>query len=271
MLTCLLVVKLLGFFMLTVTQKQEFEEHGYFRVSNAFSLADAIPMRELIFGELEKQCGIDRDNPTTWHSDVWPKFHGIKFDPAFDTIGGEKTSAVLNTLLGEWEVPSNWGQFVVSFPNPFEEWRVPYYLWHTDFAYDVPPDPLPGLLMIIFISDVGPKSGGTGLIAGSHRLVEKFLKDKTNEFRSTMRTVREALMISDPWLADLSSPDLPNREERFMASNSIVNGCPVKVCDLEGKTGDIVFTHPWLLHASSLNCGTAISMRRVQRIRRSRI
>ncbi len=84
-----------------------------------------------------------------------------------------------------------------------------------------------------------------------------------------MRWVREFLMKSDPWLVDLADPELRGREERFMKSESIVQGIPLRVFDLTGKTGDIVLAHPWLLHTSTTNCGESICMRRVQRIKRA--
>ncbi len=162
--------------MLTEKQKQQFEENGFLRIPGAFSVEDALPMRDAVFSELERQCGIDRDDPSTWNSDVWPKFHDIKFDPVFEPIGSDVTRAALDGLLGAWEVPSNWGQFVVSLPDKKAEWKVPHSLWHTDFAFDEPMDPLPGALLISFIGDVGPRSGGTALLEGSHRLVEMFVK-----------------------------------------------------------------------------------------------
>lgn len=221
----------------------------------------------LIYQELEKQCGIDCQDRTTWHSDVWPKFHEIKFDPVFDPIGGKKTRSVLDELLRDWERPSNWGQFAVSIPKPDEHWRVPHYLWHTDFGFDQTVEPMPGVLLISFITDVGPQNGATVAIEGSHRLVMQYVDTQTPEFRKKMRRVRESLMKSDPWLVDLADPETPERHKRFMRTEKILKGCRVSVRELVGKAGDIVVGHPWLLHTISQNCGVEIRMRRIQRIR----
>ncbi|MDH3492494.1 MAG: hypothetical protein OEM82_03010 [Acidobacteriota bacterium] len=251
--------------MLTDAQKQEFEQAGFVRIPNAFSIEDAGPMREAVYGELEKQCGIERDDPASWDSSVWPKFQDIKFDPVFESIGSQKTRSVLDELLGDWQEPSNWGQFLVSMPKPEEKWTVPHNLWHTDFGFDKLIDPLPGVLLISFITDVGPKCGGTAAISGGHHLVKKFVETKDSEFRKKMKRVRESFMKSDPWLLDLCDKDQKDRE-RLMNDVSTVQGIPTRVCELTGKTGDIIIGHPWLLHTSSINCGGTVSMRRVQRI-----
>ncbi|NNE68429.1 MAG: hypothetical protein HKN33_17820 [Pyrinomonadaceae bacterium] len=247
-------------------KENTFEKTGYIRIPDAFSVEDALPMREAIYRELEWQCDIDPDDPESWQSNIWPKFQNIKFDPIFDPIGGEKARAVLDELLGDWEEPSNWGQFLVSWPTG-EEWDVPHYLWHTDFGYDTPAEPLPGLLFISFITDVGPRAAGTAVIEGSHKLVEKYVASKDEKFCRKMRRVRESLMVSDPWLMNLSDPETPNRNERFMDQETVVKGCRLRVAELTGETGDIIVAHPWLLHTSSKNCSGSISMRRVQRIK----
>ena len=49
----------------------------------------------------------------------------------------------------------------VTFPVPGREWTVPPLLWHADFPFDLPPTPLPGVKVFVFVSDVPPRGGGT--------------------------------------------------------------------------------------------------------------
>ncbi len=117
-----------------------------------------------------------------------------------------------------------------------------------------------------FLSNVGPLAGGTVVIEGSHRLVQQFVEKQPREKLGKMKTVRLALMDSEPWLRDLTKVgDTAKRVERF-TKTELVSGVPLRIVELTGEPGDIVLCHPWLLHAVAPNCGEFPRMMCVQRI-----
>ena len=150
-------------------------------------------------------------------------------------------------------------------------WIVPADIWHTDFEFDQPMNQVAGLLIFSFLSDVAPGAGGTMVISGSHHITRNFLGSNPELKQSKMKEERKAIMSSDPWLVSLSNPEKGvNRVEKFMESESYVGNFPVKVAELSGKAGDVVLGHPWLFHASSINCGVLPRMMLIQRLKVAR-
>jgi hypothetical protein len=256
--------------MLTPEQKENFKEKGFVRIPGAFSKTSASAMEDQVWDELKRLNGIDRQNRETWSIIQATKLQEIKQDPVFDPIGGPAAIGAIDDLLGKdrWQYPSNWGQFLVTFPTINERWNVPSDIWHADFDYDTPADSLGGLLLTSFINRVKPRSGGTAFVEGSHRIVQQFVRKQTQQFRTNMKRVRKALINSDPWLIDLvTRDDKRDRVKHFMETESVVSGVAVKVAEMTGEPGDIIIGHPWLLHTPAPNCGDWPRMMRVQRVR----
>jgi ectoine hydroxylase-related dioxygenase (phytanoyl-CoA dioxygenase family) len=82
------------------------------------------------------------------------------------------------------------------------------------------------------------------VLAGSHRLVERHLRqaDPTDPGRSPV--VRDAIFAAHPWLRDL---------RRLRHQGAGVDGVEVRVVELTGEPGDVVFLHPHLFHAPAPN------------------
>jgi hypothetical protein len=146
---------------------------------------------------------------------------------------------VINELLGSenWSAPSHWGQVMVTFPEPGAQWRLPSKQWHADWPFTSAPEPLFGLKIFAFFGAVEPRDGGTLVVAGSHRLVERFVPTAELEVRSDYRACRRRLMDHDPWLRALSRADDPDpdRNERFMSADHDADGIPVRVVELTGN------------------------------------
>ena len=148
-------------------------------------------------------------------------------------------------------------------------WTVPTGTWHTDFGFAKPPPEAFGLIMFSFIANVEEHSGGTAVIAGSHRLVHRFVEQRAPASLTKMKEVRKAFFETDPWLKDLSTKgpeDAVSRNLRFMEVGHEISGVLVHVTELTGKAGDIILGHPWLMHTSAPNCGEYPRMMCVQRI-----
>jgi len=147
-------------------------------------------------------------------------------------------------LLGTdaWPHPADWGGALVTFPTA-GDWTVPTTGWHLDW----PARGAPGSQLLVkwlgYVTPVGAGGGGTLVIAGSHRLVADHLADTDPSDPGSSRTVREAIFGSHPWFREPRLDDGP-----------VVRGVPVRVVELTGEPGDVVFLHPHLLHAAAPNC-----------------
>ena len=254
---------------LTPKQREEFEERGYLRVEGAFSKREARAMEERVWQELEGKHGALQTDPSTW--DPWNLvgLQELRLDPIFRPIGGDRTQACIDALLGPdlWRKPRHWGQLLISFPSQ-EEWNVPTETWHTDFGFWPSTSRLPGLQLFSFITEVGPRGGGTAVISGSHLYLRDFVQSQSQKTREKMKTLRKALMQSDPWLHALGTPGPANqRIPKFMETSQTSAGVELRVCELTGSPGDIVLADPWLLHASTINASSHSRIMCVQRLR----
>lgn len=267
--------------MLTSEQQQEFHETGFVRIRGAFSCEQAALMEDRLWDVLRSKHGVQRDDPATWQIPLAVGLQKIRTEKVFDPIGGPAMTEALDGLIGRerWEPPKHWGQFLVTFPVQGEQWAVPTRIWHTDFPYWVPPDRVSGVVAFSFLSKVPARSGGTLVIAGSPRVVERFIQERPKLRRAKMKVARHALFATDPWLSDLIEKNRPNgraadpgdeadsRADRLMQAGHAIDGMPVHVAELTGEPGDVILGHPWLLHCPGPNCGDQPRFMRVQRIR----
>jgi ectoine hydroxylase-related dioxygenase (phytanoyl-CoA dioxygenase family) len=170
---------------------------------------------------------------------------------AFDAFASPTVRAILNTLLGEWEEPDHWGLPLVSFHTGETAWDVPRAHWHIDLGA-----PRAGQTRLVrlfaFLAPSRPGGGGTGYVAGSHRLIEA-LFDETG-YTLPSAQARHHLEARSPWFAALSScHDEGERIKRFMRDGNELDGVRVRVCEMLGEPGDVILVHPLMLHAPTPN------------------
>jgi hypothetical protein len=83
------------------------------------------------------------------------------------------------------------------------------------------------------------------------------------------RRTRLAFLASHPWWQDLTAR---NRRDdgiaRFVDTEERIGDVPVRVAELTGDAGDVVLTHPWVLHCRGVNCAAAPRFMRGQDIYR---
>ena len=105
------------------------------------------------------------------------------------------------------------------------------------------------------LGDLEPGGGGTPQVAGSHKVIERFLT--TTEERE-FKAVRDQVLRSDPWFRNLTS------EERTVdpMAPADLDGLPVRVVELTGQAGDVYLTHPWILHSIAPNAADTPRMMR---------
>jgi ectoine hydroxylase-related dioxygenase (phytanoyl-CoA dioxygenase family) len=245
--------------MLTNAQSEEFARSGILRLPGAIPSRDAAAMCNVVWAALSRRYDIRRNDPSTWNSHRITGTHDLPKSETFAQVASPAVREVLDDLLGRgnWEPPERWGSLLAAFPESRERWDVPYQSWHLDY----PPSPsLHGLFLVrlfICLASLSPGGGGTLFVQGSHRLVENMPPiEGVKRMRSA--DVRNTLTRTCPWIEALCSRDSNNdRVQRFMARSEVFNDVELRVVEMTGEPGDVLMTHPLLLHAPSKNCAAS--------------
>lgn len=167
----------------------------------------------------------------------------------FDAMASPAVRAVLDALLGRWEAPAHWGLPLVSYHTGEAAWDVPCEHWHIDLG--APGDRRLARLFAV-LAPSRPGGGGTGYVAGSHRLIEALFEAAGGPLPSA--AARRRLEARSPWFAALSSKsDKGERIRRFMHDGDELDGVPVRVGEMLGEPGDVIVMHPLMLHAPTPN------------------
>jgi len=250
--------------MLTEAQLEEFTRDGIVRLPAAFAADDAARMRDVLWYELARRHGIQRDDRSTWTPVRPTKLTTTKKHPAAKAILGPPLRTALDQLLGPagWTEPPHQGQVLVTFPTG-EPWAVPHRQWHTDVGFDLPQDELVGVKTWALLGDLEPGGGGTPQVAGSHRVIARYLN--TTPERDFTR-VRDRVLASHPWFRELTRED---RTSADLMAEAEVDGTPVRVVELTGQAGDVYLTHPWILHSIAPNARDSPRMMRSRMIWRT--
>ena len=237
--------------MLGVRQLSEFERDGIVKVPGAFGADDAARMRDVLWGELARRHGMEREDRSTWTTLRPTGLKSTKRHAAYDAILGPPLRSALDDLLGAdgWTEPPHQGQVLVTLPTG-EDWSIPHRQWHTDVGFDLPADELVAVKIWALIGDLEPGGGGTPQVAGSHRVIARHLQETAER---DFTTIRDQVLRSDQWFRTLTDAnDNTDRMTRLMAEGDL-DGLPVRVVELTGSAGDAYLTHPWILHSIAPN------------------
>jgi hypothetical protein len=239
---------------------QRFQRDGCVVVRQAFSRDDALAMERRWWRELEETHGIRRDDRSSWRP-IRGDLKAAKHDPIQAKILTERVRGVLDDLLGQdaWSPPGNWGRAIATFPCP-GAWDVPTRRWHWDNPFFVNRDvehPT-ALFVVSFIGSVAPRGGGTLILSGSPRLLTQQERRAPASQRGELGAeVWDRFGRSDPWLMALTghAPSPADRIAAFMDRETIVDRVPLRVVELTGEPGDMVFCHPVMVHCVGPNRG----------------
>jgi hypothetical protein len=243
---------------LTSADIRGFERDGYVMVRQAFSPADGLAMERQWWRELEDTHGISRDDRSSWRQ-LPGDLKGAKRDPLQAKILTGRVRGVLDDLLGQaaWPPPRDWGRPLVTFPEP-GAWDVPTRHWHWDNLSELHLDRPRALFVVSFVGSVAPRGGGTLILSGSPRLlIQQERQIPASERDVSITTLRERFHRSHPWLMALTgqAPSPADRIAEFMDQETIVDGAPLRVVELTGEPGDMVFFHPVMVHCVAQNRG----------------
>jgi hypothetical protein len=213
-------------FSLSKQEIDHFVRFGFIQVSDCFDRGFAKQWTDAAYGRL----GYKADDPTTWEK---PIVHMPDDSRVLVKEFSPKAYAVICQLLGgEDRIPEkiSWANgFIVNFSlGADREWIPPSPEaggWHKDgdFFHHFLDSPEQGLLLIVIWKDVAPRGGGTFFAPDSIKPVAEYLlSDRTG---------------------------LHPFENGF---GSLITKCH-DFREATGKAGDVVFMHPYMLHASSQN------------------
>ena len=156
--------------VLSRAQIDSFIEHGYLRIPECFTRADAQPWLD----EAWVRLGYDRDDPGTW---VEKRVHMPSLRHVAVADFAPKVWGAACQLLGgedRIEQPYTWGNgFIANLGIGADRpWQPPSASspdWHKDgdFFRHFLDSPEQGLLTIVLWSDIEPRGGGTFVAADS--------------------------------------------------------------------------------------------------------
>ncbi|KAF1314366.1 Phytanoyl-coa dioxygenase, partial [Globisporangium splendens] len=252
---------------LTAREIDAFVRDGFVLLKDAFSEETAAKCRELVWRRLEED-GILKSDSSTWverHGipgmGVFRSFNHVLAcracsffflscaharltylgtvaveiyngadDPLWNDVLTPRLHRAVDQLCGKgsWE-EFGCGWWMITFPNQTEPPWEAAGKWHVDGAsYQHHLDSKEsGLLAIFCFSDVGPTEGGTALSVGSHVPIAQLLEK--NEPRG------------------LKGGAVSYNARKFPLR---------RVVEVNGRAGDVMLVHPFMLHARSKNLGT---------------
>jgi hypothetical protein len=256
---------------LSSEERMLFAERGWLRLREAFPRDAALEMQRRMWAELHDVHGIERERPETWFQ---PRatLRAAKRDPLQQAIATDRLRAAITTLLGalRWSPPTNWGIVLITFPDRASTaWTLPTAGWHYDFDLLENAGAMRGLQVFAFVGEVAPRGGGTLVVEGSHRVLQRFASGLSeDERRADHQTLRRLALRHDPWLRALTrrGPQPPSRVELFLGASGESHGTSLRVAELTGAPGDVILCHPLLLHAASRNVARVPRFMRSQRI-----
>jgi len=252
---------------LTSADIERFERDGYVVVRQAFSRTDGLAMERRWWRELEDAHDIRPDDRSSWRQ-IRGDLKAAKRDPIQAKILTERVRGVFDDLLGKaaWSPPRDWGRSLVTFPEP-GAWEVPARRWHWDNPSEPHLDRPRALFVVSFVGSVAPRSGGTLILSGSPRLlIQQERMIPATQRRELGARIWERFHRSHPWLMALTgqAPSPADRVAAFMDGETIVEGVPLRVVELTGEPGDMVFCHPVMVHCVAPNRGARPRFMRIK-------
>ena len=197
-------------------------------------------------------------------------WQGLSRDPVFGPlVDNRPVGDALDAIFGAggWRRPRPGAQILFSFPEP-GPWVLPDS-WHIDSGFGDATWPVPAVEMFAFVDEVGPQGGGTLVLPGTHRLVDRYRKTFAKPPGAGKENWR-AFLRHYPWLAGLlDGAGLPGHGRPMVGEAAEIDGVPVELVELTGQPGDVVLTHLHVFHARSPNTSRAPRLMAGREIRRA--
>ncbi|HET6874921.1 MAG TPA: hypothetical protein VFH70_09095, partial [Acidimicrobiales bacterium] len=157
----------------------QFRDTGVVRVSGAFSPSVAEEMRAAVYRYAQGKIGLRLDDPSTWPTGWLPiSWKGLRRSPQFDAVSSnDPVRAALDAIFGAggWRHPRPGAQILLTLPKA-GPWVLPD-AWHMDCGFERATWPVFAVKMFAFFGEVPPMGGGTVVLSGTHRLVERYRRE----------------------------------------------------------------------------------------------
>lgn len=220
--------KMVGILLLCKVSMTKFV--GFILLRRAFSPDIAAACREQLWQRL-KHDGVLRNDKKTWLKRIGiPEVYKSSLGHPWDQVLTPRLRNAIDQLCGSgrWQ-DFGCGWWVITFPGQEDGPWGASGKWHVDGAHyrHHINSKQSGLLPIFLFSTIGNHGGGTLLRKGSHRLAASLLIQNEPDGLRGSELSRQLISLSDE--------------------------CPV--VEVNGEEGDVMLTHPFLLHARSKNFG----------------
>jgi len=215
-------------------------------------------MRSVIWRYLEGRSAIRESEPSTWPSGGIPPGQSVRALKGHGVFAAFSRSpaleAALDAIFGTaaWQRTKRMARILLTFPGP-EPWVMPSG-WHFDASFDTAAFPVPWVQLWAFMGEVAPCGGGTLVLEGSHRLVERYSQDLPSEHRPGNGVNFARFMKQDPFLKRLAGGGSAEEAQReVLRMTADIAGIEVRARELTGHPGDLFITHGQLLHCAAPN------------------
>lgn len=234
--------------------RETFEEWGVVRLDRAFDEDSATRIRDAVARYAQRKTGVSLDDPSTWSQRLQLSWKSMRRNPVFDVlVGNDAVTGALDAIFGAggWLAPKPGAQVLCNLPQP-GPWVLPD-AWHMDCGFERPSWPVPAVKLFAFFGEVGPQGGGTMVLPGTHRVMDRYRQSLPPGTGGGMRNWRP-FVKHDPWLAQLlEGVRRPDGGRSLVGQVHDVGGVPVEVRELTGKPGDVVITHFHVFHSAAPN------------------
>lgn len=253
--------------------RAEFAERGTVRLDGAFSIDDATRIRDAVHRYAERKTGVVVNDHATW-PEGWLQisWKGLKRDRVFDALtASPMVQSALDAIFDRgdgkrgWARPKPGAQVLFNLPSSSSavttdrghsgfagEWVLPDG-WHMDCGFERPTWPVFAVKLFAFFGPVAPRGGGTMILPGTHRVVDRYRRDLAPATGGGMATWRP-FMEHHPFLRQLLQGSAASDGGRsLVGTTGDVDGVPVEVVELTGEPGDVVITHLHVFHSASPN------------------
>lgn len=214
-------------------------------------------MREVVWQGLAED-GIERDDPATWTVERPAHLQRLRTHSAFREVASPIALAAIEAIMDRrsYPAPKDWGALFIAFPGK-QPWRIPVTGWHIDAKYTSTLDPPGGVRTFALLGDVAPRSGGTLVVSGSHRLIHRWFNDRPPPPGANSGAMRK-LLLGHPYFRELQTDGAAGeRIARFIDRVECDDGIALQVVELTGSAGDVFLLHPLTMHTAAPNAGPA--------------
>lgn len=235
--------------------RSTFTDRGVIRLDQAFSPEIAARMRDVVWRYAERKAGVKPDDQTTWPLDWLPwSWKSLRRNRIFDAvIDNPLVPPALDTIFSAtgWQRPKPGAQVLLNLPKP-GPWTMDDG-WHMDTGFERPTWPTYAVKLFAFFGEVVPCGGGTMLLPGSHRLVDRYRSKFESPPAAGKANWHSFLRRYAPLDQLLSSAKLRDFGRSMIGERYQIEGIPIDVVELTGKPGDVVITHLHVFHCPSPN------------------